>query len=321
MKPRLSFLLAATATMAIGTAAADDRGVVVSIKPIHSLVAGVMKGVGTPTLIVDGAASPHNYSLKPSQARALQNAKAIFWIGHELEAFLEKPVSTLGSGAKVVELMDADGLTKFAFRESGTFEAHDHGEHEEAGKEHEHDHKHADEEAHHGADPHIWLDPLNAKVFVHEIDNALADIDPKNKAAYHANAVAMTADLDALTREIAASLAPVHGKPFVVFHDAYRSFEARFGLNTVGSITVSPEVIPGAERIGEIHAKIKSLKAVCVFTEPQFEPKLVSVVTEGTGAMVGTLDPLGAALKPGPDLYATLLRKMAASLKACLARE
>lgn len=321
MKTRLPVLLAVAATMAIGSAAADDRGVVVSIKPIHSLVAGVMKGVGTPTLIVDGAASPHNYSLKPSQARALQNAKAIFWIGHELEAFLEKPVATLGAGARVVELMDADGLTELAVREGGTFEEHDHGEHDTHDKDHAHDHKHEAEHEHHGSDPHLWLDPANARIFIHEIDIALAEVDPKNKAVYDANAKAMTADLDALTAELTAAMKPVQGKPFVVFHDGYRYFENRFGLNTVGSITVSPEVIPGAERIEEIHAKIKSLQAVCVFTEPQFEPKLISVVTEGTGAKVGTLDPLGAALPPGPGLYATLLRNMAASLRNCLARE
>lgn len=313
----LILLLLAAATIAINTAAtADDRGVVVSIKPIHALVAGVMKGVGSPTLIVDGAASPHNYSLKPSQARALQDAKAIFWIGHELEAFLEKPVATLGAGAKVVELMDADGLTKLAVREGGTFEEHAHDAH---GKEHEHKNEAAHE--HHGSDPHLWLDPANAKIFIHEIDVALAEIDPANQAAYHTNAIAMTRDMDALMAELAAELETVQNKPFVVFHDGYRYFENRFALNTVGSITVSPEVIPGAERIQEIRAKINSLKAVCVFTEPQFEPKLVAVVTEGTGANVGTLDPLGAALPAGPGLYTTLLRNMAASLKDCLARE
>ena len=356
---------AAAATLAAGLAMAGERqGVVASIKPVHSLVAAVMEGVASPHLIVKGGASPHTYSLKPSDAKALQHAKVVFWIGEDLETFLEKSIDTLGKGAKVVALHDAHGLTKLPFREGGPFEAHDddHGDHghkteakhdhddhghkkkakhdhdghdhghkKKAKHDHHHDHGHKKKAKHdhddhaghaHGDfDMHLWLDPLNAKAMVHEIEEALVAADPANAPKYKANAKALETRLEALATELAQTLAPVKGRPFIVFHDAYQYFEKRFGLTAAGSITVSPETLPGARRVADIQAKVKKLGATCVFAEPQFEPKLVKVVTEGTRAKSGVLDPVGAGLTDGPELYFTLMRNMAKSMKTCLSPE
>ncbi|NLS15675.1 zinc ABC transporter substrate-binding protein ZnuA [Rhizobium sp. P40RR-XXII] len=301
----------------VGTAAtaADAPKVVVSIKPIHSLVAAIMQGVGTPDLIVDGAASPHTYALKPSNARSLQQAQVVFWVGPGMEAFLEKPLASLGANATVVELDDAPGITKLKFREGGAFEPHDDGDEHDAGENHAHDHGDHD----HGEfDTHLWLDPHNAKAMVAEITTSLVAVDPANALTYEANQKALNDKLDALDAEIASTLAPVKEKPFIVFHDAYQYFEHRYGVRVSGSITVSPETIPGAQRVAEIHSKVADLGATCVFAEPQFEPKLVNVVLEGTSAKSGTLDPEAATLPQGPDLYFDLMRDIASSLKACL---
>ena len=345
-------LAASTAYLLLSPAfamAAPD--VVVSIKPIHSLVASIMKGVGEPSLIVEGAASPHTYTLKPSNARALENADVVFWVGPGLEAFLDKPLEALPKKAKVVELEDAPGLTKLPFREGGAFEAHDHGEHAEAGEggdDHAHDHgaeeaghadhakaEHTDEHGHEdhaheghdhdehehgGTDMHLWLDPSNAKAMAAEIAKSLSEADPANKAAYEANLAALDTEIDALDTEIAAQLKPVLEKPFIVFHDAYQYFEKRYGVRVAGSVTVSPETMPGAERLSSIHAKIEELGAACVFAEPQFEPKLIGVVTEGTQAKSGVLDPEGGALEPGPALYGQLMRNLSTSMSTCLSQ-
>ena len=322
--------LAVPALLFAGTMRAADAPVVVtSIKPIHSLVSAIMQGVGEPELIVDGAASPHTYSLKPSNARALQEAKVVFWTGPGLEAFLEKPLEALGSDASVVELDNAPGLVKLPFREGGAFEPHDDGDHEAAGSGHDDGHGHGDKHAHHddheehehehGAfDTHLWLDPMNAKAMAAVITTTLVAADPANALTYQANAKALDDRLTALDKEIAATVAPVKDKPFVVFHDAYQYFEHRYGIRVAGSITVSPETIPGAERVSEIHRKVGELGATCVFAEPQFEPRLVKVVIEGTSAKSGVLDPEAATLKAGPDLYFTLMRGIADSMKACL---
>ena len=297
--------------------AADAPKVVVSIKPIHSLVAAVMQGVGTPNLIVDGAASPHTYALKPSNARSLQEAKLVFWVGPGMEAFLQKPLAALGSNATIVELDDAPGITKLKFREGGAFEPHDDGDEHEASDDHAHGHDHD-----HGEfDTHLWLDPHNAKAMVSEITTSLVAADPANALTYQANQKALNDKLDALDTEIASTLAPVKDKPFIVFHDAYQYFEHRYGVRVSGSITVSPETIPGAQRVAEIHSKVADLGATCVFAEPQFEPKLVNVVLEGTSAKSGTLDPEAATLPQGPDLYFDLMRGIASSLKACLSAQ
>lgn len=301
-------LISTTAT------AADAPRVVVSIKPIHSLVAAVMQGVGTPDLIVDGAASPHTYAFKPSNARSLQQAQVVFWVGPGMEAFLQKPLASLGSNAVVVELDDAPGITKLKFREGGAFEPHDDGDEHEAGEDHAdgHDHDHGE------FDTHLWLDPHNAKAMVAEITTSLVAADPANALTYETNQKSLNDKLDALDTEIASTLAPVKDKPFIVFHDAYQYFEHRYGVRVSGSITVSPESIPGAQRVAEIHSKVAGLGATCVFAEPQFEPKLVNVVLEGTSAKSGVLDPEAATLPQGPDLYFDLMRGIANSLKACL---
>lgn len=329
----IATLLFASVAMITSSNAMAAPNVVVSIKPIHSLVSAVMAGVGEPALIVDGGASPHTYNLKPSNARAIESADVVFWVGDGLEKFLEKPLQSLGSKATIVELDDAKGLEKLPFREGGPFEGHDHGEkegHDHAAHDHgSHEdhasHAHEDKHEHEGHeheegefDMHLWLDPANAKAMAFEIEKTLITADPQNAQTYQQNTKKLIEDLDALDKEIVATVAPVKDKPFIVFHDAYQYFENRYGVKTVGSITVSPESIPGAERIKQIHAKVKELNATCVFAEPQFEPKLVNVVIEGTNAKSATLDPEAATLEAGPDLYFKLMRGIATSLKSCL---
>ena len=356
MKTRQTLLLASVFLPALAASAQADVKVIASIKPVHSLVAAIMEGAGEPSLIVEGAGSPHTYSLKPSQAAALQDADLIFWIGEDLEPFLEKPIETIGGDAKAVELFHAHGLETLDFRAGGSFEKHthahedddhdhaddhdddhdhDHADHDDDDHEHmeaadhdhdhddddhdDHDHDHDEHEHHHGSvDMHLWLDPMNAKAMAHEIAEALAEADPDNAALYEKNEAALEDRLDALTTEIQAQVEPVKDKGFIVFHDGYQYFEHRFGLSAAGSITVSPEVMPGADRLRDIHEKVQELNATCVFGEPQFEPKLVSVVTEGTDARSGTLDPLGAAIEPGPDLYFEVIRGLATSFSTCL---
>jgi zinc transport system substrate-binding protein len=285
-----------------------EISVVASIKPVHALTAAVMQGAGTPHLIVQGGASPHSMSLRPSDARALQEAGVVVWVGEGLEAFLVSPLQSLAGKARVVELSEAAGLTRLSYRAGGAWG--EPAEHEE--ESHEDDHDHA------GIDMHLWLDPANAKAMVAAIAEALIAADPDNSGIYTANARIMEHRLDQLSEEIAHDLGPVKDVPFVVFHDAFQYLDTAFGLNNVGSITVNPEQPPGAARLSEIHGKIAELQARCVFAEPQFEPRLVQVVIEGTAAKTATLDPLGAEIADGPELYFEMMRENAASLKACL---
>ncbi|MEM8838565.1 MAG: zinc ABC transporter substrate-binding protein [Pseudomonadota bacterium] len=457
-----------------------------------------MQGVGTPSLIVDQAGSPHTYSLKPSQAAELQNADVVFWVGHDLETFLEKPLETVAADAKIVELIDTKGLKKLDFREGGAFDSHDHGDHadhgheeakaehaghdhddhghkeakaehaghdhddhghgheehagkdhdhdhdhdgdghdhgdhshshdddhghkeakaehaghdhddhghgheehagkdhdhdhdhdghghdhgdhshshddghghkeakaehaghdhddhghgheEHAGKDHDHDHDHDghghdhgdhshshddghghkeakaehaghdhDDHAHHGSDPHVWLDPVNAKLMVEKIEATLVKADPANASAYEKNADALVARIGELETKVAADLAGVKDQGFIVFHDAYHYFEDRFGLTASGSITVSPERVPGAQRVSELRERVNQPGIACVFSEPQFEPRIVATIAEGTSVKTGVLDPLGAEIGNGAELYFTLIENMATSFKTCLA--
>ena len=298
-----------------GSAGADGApAVVVSIKPIHSLVAGVMEGLGTPELLIEGGGSPHSYALRPSQARALDQAEVVFWVGGGLEAFLGKPLGALSDDATVVALSDAAGVRLLATREGGIREGQgDEGEHGSTRMR-----SMARPTTMAQLDMHLWLDPRNAAAMVGAIAAALSAADPGHAATYEANATKVQADLARLDAELATTLAPVGDRPFVVFHDAYQYFEDRYGLNALGSITVDPQRAPGAGRLRDIRAELEELDAACVFAEPQFRPALVETVVEGTGAGTGVLDPLGADLEAGPGQYAQLLRALSASLVDCL---
>lgn len=304
-------LLAAGISLAIAfDAAAAVPDVVVSIKPLHSLAARVMAGVGEPTLLVAGGASLHSFSLKPSQAAALEAAELVVWVGPNLETFLHDPLDSLAGKATVIEAMALPGMKLLPTRSGGTWEPH--RQDEEAAGEEEHDHEEG------GIDGHLFLDIGNAVVLTDAIAASLRQLDPDHADQYAANAAALRADLQALDGELRDQLAPIADRPFVVFHDAYQYFEARYALSAVGSITVSPEQSPGARRLSEIRDKIETLHALCVFTEPGFEPRLLETVVAGGGVRSAALDPEGIALTPGPELYLELLRGLAQSVSDCL---
>lgn len=279
---RVAAMLAIALVMLAQAAAAAPK-VVVSIKPLHSLVAGVMEGVGAPTLLLSGAASPHVHSLRPSGARALAAADIVFWLGPELEAFLERPLASLAGEARVVRLGALPGLTHPP-----------------------------------GGAAHVWLSTANAGVIAAAAARALAERDPENAASYAANGADLAVRLQALDAELRARLAPVAGRPFVVFHDAYRYFVAAYGLNEVAAVAVDPQRRPGARRLMEVRARIAATGARCVFTEPQLSPALAATVVEDTGARLAELDPLGADLAPGAALYFTLMRRLGTALADCL---
>lgn len=288
---------------------AEVPKVVASIQPLHSLAAMVMDGLGTPALLVSGTASEHGYSLKPSDMRAIEAAKVAVIVDTGYETFLAKPLKARGSKITTIAMADLPGLTVYEPREGGVWEAHAH-------KKHDHDahgHDHHDE-----LDGHVWLDPRNAQLLLTALAEQLSELDPANAAAYQRNADTARTKLAALDVELKDKLAPLAGKPFVVFHDAYQYFEARYGLTGAGSITVDPDRSPSAKRMAALKDKLVASKASCVFREPQFPAGVVDSLAKSANARVGLLDPQGASLPSGPALYPALLGNLADSLTKCL---
>ncbi len=358
-----SFGLVYVAVVILGASShpilAAELQVVASIKPVHSLVSGVMGGVGTPHLLMQGYASPHTFAVRPSDAARLENADVVFLVDKALESTLSEPIDSIATKARTVELSKTRGLVLWPFREGGIFveemqddhghegeqeghegEAHGEAHHEEDlghdshDQEEEGEHGHLEGEVHAGADHeeddphdhehgtfdlHIWLDPENARAMARIIAEVLAEADPSNAARYMTNAATLGRRLDDLTAEITGELEPARKMPYIVFHDGYRYFEERFGLTAVGSVVVSPERPPGVRRLRELRTRVHEVGVDCVFDEPQFDRRIVSVIVEGTPTRSGTLDPLGADIKEGPELYFTLIRNMASSFRDCLA--
>ena len=260
-------------------ARADAPSVVVSVKPLHAIVAAVMKGVALPRLLVKGGASPHDYAMRPSDAAALRDAELIVWVGETFELFLVKSLAALAGDAQVVSLMKLAGA---------------------------------------GEDPHIWLDPDNARKIAQRVAAALSTLDPDNRDRYQGNTAAFSARLDVLDAALRSTLATVVDRPYVVYHDAYGAFERRYGLARVAAVTVNPQRKPGAKRIVALRQRIRETGARCLFGEPQFSPALLDILVEDSTARIAVLDPLGATLHPGPEAYFTLMKNLADSLRDCL---
>ena len=346
---KIPFILSILSFLTFFTSVNAEIKVVASIKPIHSLASYLMDGVAKPDLIVDGYASPHGFAMKPSHAKMLQNADLIFWVGEDLENFLEKPLNSIAKKAEKIELMEIKGLQVLKFRERNIFDDHDdhgHDDHDDHGKkedDHDHDdhgkkeddhghddhddhgkkeddhddHGHDDHEGHaHGEfDPHIWLDPINAKVILNEMVEHLIENDPKNEAKYKSNLSKALKEIDKLTIDVMTDLSSSVSS--IVFHDAYQYFEERFNVNILGAFTVNTDVMPGAEQLAEIREIIEHDKVACVFSEPQFNPDIIKAVAKDMNIKTGVVDPLGATLNPGKSLYFDLIRNMSASFKGC----
>ena len=309
---KLSFALSILSILTFFTPANAELKVVTSIKPIHSLASYLMDGIGKPELIVDGYGSPHGFSMKPSHAKMLQNADLIFWVGQALENFLEKPLKSIAKKAEKIELIEIKGLNVLKFRERNIFDEHDHDDHDHD----DHDgHDGHEGHAHGEFDPHIWLDTMNAKAMLNEMAEHLIENDPKNESKYKSNLDKALKDIDKLTIEVMTELN--NSVSSIVFHDAYQYFEKRFNVNVLGAFTVNTDVMPGAEQLAEIREIIEHDKVACVFSEPQFNPDIINAVAKDMKIKTGVLDPLGATLDSGKDLYFKLIRNMSASFKGC----
>ena len=302
--------LSLSATLMGGTAHADTLQVAVDIAPVHSLVARVMDGVGMPDLIIQPGASPHEYSLRPSEAAALQNSDLVFWIGPDLTPWLTDTIETLAKDASVTSLLDLDGTVQLDFREGALFEVHDHDEHD--------DHDDHDKHDHGDHDPHAWLSPKNAMTWLNVIAGQLSAADPDNAGTYFANAAAGRTEIERLISEVTATLDPVRGGRFIVFHDAYQYFEMDFNFPASGAISVSDASDPGPARITEIRDRISQQGINCVLAEPQFNHDLIATVLDGTDSRTGIIDPLGSDLEPGASLYRELIRNLSTALASCM---
>lgn len=304
-----ALLLSTLAVCALAwPARAEVPRVIASVQPVHSLVASVMRGVGEPGLVVSGAQSEHTYALKPSDARAVQAAQMVVLVDENYETFLAKPLKGRKTSLDVIAMADLPGATVLATRSGGVWQEDEHGE----GQGHDHHH--------HGTiDGHVWLDPTNARLLVGAVAARLGELDPAHAETYQANATTTQARLDALDAELKARLAPVAGKPFVVFHDAYQYVEKRYGLSAAGAVTVDPDRPPSARRLAALRDRLKAAGAACVFREPQFPAPVVKTLAEAAGAREGVLDPQGADIPPGPDQYFTLMIRLADGLASCLA--
>ena len=330
LQHKFGLLLSSLSLFSFISSAEAEPKVVTSIKPIHSLVRYVTDGVGRPDLLVDGSSSPHTFQLKPSHATMLQEADIVFWIGEDLESFLETPLDSIAANAKRVTLMESDQIELLKFREKNVFDDHhdDHDEHEdhadghddhdehEGHDDHDEHEGHDDHAHHHGEhDIHFWLDPEIAKSIVNITARELSEIDPNNKSTYEKNAANAIDDLEELINVTRSKINS--DATYIVFHDAYQYFEQRFGIEVIGALTVNPEVLPGAKQLSEIREVIEHENVNCLFSEPQFNPSIANTIAKDTGIKASVLDPLGAELDPGKDLYFELISDMASSFENC----
>lgn len=322
--------------------------VVVTIKPLHSLVSGVMKGVGEPILLLTGATSPHHFQLKPSDARSIKNADLIVRVGPLLETPMNRSLKNLSQDKKVMNAMDIRGVKLYKLRSphhdheghddhgkehKAHKDEHDHGHHDDHGKKHkahkdEHDHdNHDDHGKSHKAhkdeldiemDAHIWLAPDNGKAVIKAVAEHLTKLDPKNGKLYQKNANRMAGKIDHLDQEIDELLDPLKEQAYMVFHDAYQYFTRHHNMHFAGALTINPAAPPSAKHLKELIETLKKEKVACVFSEVQYSPKLIKTLTEGHKVKTAVLDPIGAKIKAGEDAYFIMMKNLATNMNECL---
>jgi len=350
LQQKFKIIFSAISLLLFMSYANAETKVITSIKPLHSLVSYVMDGIGAPDILVDGSSSPHTFQLKPSHATMLQEADIIFWIGEDLESFLETPLESIARNSKHIALMESDEIKLLKFREKNIFSGHDdHDEHEEHADEHGDEHEghddhdeheghddhdeheeHADEHgdeheghddhdehghAHGEYDMHFWLDPEIAKTIVKIVTRELAELDPTNASTYKSNSTKALNEIDQLISDAKSKIN--RDAKYVVFHDAFQYFEKRFGVEVIGALTVNPEVLPGAKQLSEIREVIEHENVNCLFSEPQFNPSIAETIARDTGIKAAIVDPLGAELDLGKDLYFDLIGDIASSFESC----
>lgn len=313
MRPTLPLILSAFVALP-GLSQAKVPSVLTDIAPVQSLVEQVMGDLGQPGILLSQGSDPHDFQLRPSQARELQNADLVFWVGPELEPWLKRAIDGISVKGQTVEMLETEGTHR---RKFGAADPHDeaHGEaHDETAKDDDHA-----GHMHEGTDPHAWLDPANAKAWLGTIAATLAKADPENAATYAANAKAAQARIDKMDAEIRAEFAPVADKSFLVFHDAYGYLADHYGLHVAGALSLGDAAAPGAAHLVEMRKIASSSGAVCAFPESQHDPKMVALLVQDTPVRLGeALDPSGSSLTYGPDLYETLIRQTAQKITACL---
>ena len=302
----------------INAFATETTGVISTIQPINSLVSAVIGNTGKTISIIPAEQSPHDFKLKPSDVKVLQNSNIIFYVSNHLESSVTKVFKNLPKNIKLINLMEESGINHLAIRDNAAWERHDHhgddhDDHDKHGKKHDDHDDHEKED-----DVHIWLSPDNAIKIVQKVNKVLSLYFPENSKIYNENTTKFIDKIRNLKMELIKELSPIKNKPYIVFHDAYQYFEKTFELNAVGSIALEGDIASSPKQISFIKDKIIKSKASCVFQEPQFDSKLVKIVVEGTNAKTGTLDPLGVNITGNKDFYLQLLTNMAKSLKECL---
>ena len=315
----------------INAFATETTGVISTIQPINSLVSTVIGHTGKTISIIPAEQSPHDFKLKPSDVKVLQNGNIIFYVSNHLESSVTKVFKNLPKNIKLINLMKESGINHLAIRDNAAWERHDHhgddhDDHDKHGKKHDdhddhdkHGKKHDDHDDHEKEDDvHIWLSPDNAIKIVQKVNKVLSLYFPENSKIYNDNTTKFIDKIRNLKMELIKELSPIKNKPYIVFHDAYQYFEKTFELNAVGSIALEGDIASSPKQISFIKDKIIKSKASCVFQEPQFDSKLVKIVLEGTNAKTGTLDPHGVNITGNKDFYLQLLKNMAKSLKECL---
>lgn len=309
-------LLFAALSIAFSGAAVQraDAAVVASLKPLGFIASAITDGVTETQVLLPDGASEHDYSLRPSDVKRLQNADLVVWIGPEMEAFMNKSTQSISDKNKVT-VAQLDGVKPLLMK-GGDDDDHDHeDDHDHVG----HESEKGDAHHHHGDyNMHLWLSPEIARLSAVAIHDKLVELMPQSRAKLDANLKDFEAQLATADKEVGNELAPLKGKGYFVFHDAYGYYEKQYGLTPLGHFTVNPEIQPGAQRLHQIRTQLVEQKATCVFAEPQFRPAVVEAVARGTSVRMGTLDPLGTNIQLSKESYATFLRQLANQYSSCL---
>lgn len=313
-----SFTIVASALFSVSASAAT---VVASIKPISLIATELLDGVAQVQTLLPEGASPHDYALKPSDRRKIDETELMIWIGPDVEPYLTKVIAASG----VADMRWLETAEEHAHEE------HEHDEHEHQESLHDHDADHSDPADEHGHDEnevheghdhdnlHPWLSPESAEHFAERLSVELQQRFPASAKRIAANTDAFLSALVAFDSEAAVLLEPHKETGFFVFHDAYQGLVEHYGLNQVGFFTLDPSRKPGAKHLAQLRQQLEQAQVNCVFVEPQYSAALIESVTRGLNVRQGELDPLAGAIESAVGSYQQFMSGLVQQLQRCLA--
>jgi protein SCO1/2 len=266
--------------------------VIVSVKPVHSILSGLLKGVEQPELLVGEGKLPLGYELTSAQVDSLETADLIVWVGPELESFMAGHLAALPEKVRVVTLLDRPELKILPSRRDDN-----------------------------RRDPYFWQDSRNALILIDLLTKELMLADSSRSHLYKRNRDALFKKVAELDRRLEYGYRGLKGGLVFTYYDTLQYFEQAYALKVAGVLAAFPGEPVSAEKLLGERARLADNWYTCLLTEARMPMPELGLLTDGLTIEQVELDSFGTGFKPGENLYLELMDNNTRLIKQCVQKK